>query len=73
MDLKIRNSKDKEGVLICTAIRPSEVVSIIKELGRAGGVHVGGSDKPNADLRYRFVLGPHSFYAEIVVHDEPQA
>lgn len=73
MDIKVRKHKDREGVLLCSVIRPSEVVSVVKEISRAGGIHVGNTDQPCADLRYRFVMGEHSFYAEIVVHDEPQA
>lgn len=73
MLVKIRHERDKEPVNFCTIFKPEEIENVIKTLHRAGGIFVAKTGKQSGDLVYRWVYGEKSVYAEIVVHDEPQA
>lgn len=79
MQVKIRHTKDSESIHFANISNPGEIENIVKEMARAGGVIVcrNGNRQialdPSSQLRYDFILTEKSFYAEIVVHDEPQA
>lgn len=79
MHVKIRHKNDEEPVYLCTVPGPENVEGVVKAIARAGGVimrrngQVIATHDPSSQLRYDFIFTEKSIYAEIVVHDEPQA